>query len=146
MTEITRTHHVAAPPDRVAEFVCDLERWPEWFALHKGWIGDVPATTTVGTTFKHKVRILGVAADVTWEVVRLDLPDRIVIKGKGSKRTSTEVDFRIAPEDGGSRVSLAAKVGGLVLKPVEGQLRGWLDQRVDRTLDGLERLAPDASD
>ena len=140
MTDITRTRDVPAPPDRVAAFVTDLPRWPEWFALHKGWIGDVPGTAAVGTKFKHKVRILGVPADVTWEVVRLDLPERIVIKGKGSKRTNTEVDFRIEPHDGGSRVILLAKVGGLVLKPVEGQLKGWLDQRVDRTLDSLERL------
>jgi carbon monoxide dehydrogenase subunit G len=140
MTDITRTRDIAAPPEEVAAFVCDLARWPEWFALHKGWIGDVPGEARVGTTFKHKVRILGVAADVTWEVVRLDLPERIVIKGKGSKRTSTEVDFRIAPHGGGSRIELAAQVGGLVLKPVEGQLRGWLDVRVDRTLDRLEAL------
>lgn len=140
MTQITRTRDVAAAPGDVAAFVTDLSRWPEWFALHKGWIGDVPDTARVGTTFKHGVRILGVAADVTWEVVRLDLPERIVLKGKGSKRTSTEVDFRISPAGGGSRVELFAKVGGLVLKPVEGQLEGWLDARVDRTLDALERL------
>jgi carbon monoxide dehydrogenase subunit G len=140
MSEITRSRDVAAPPDEVAAFVCDLERWPEWFALHKGWLGDVPSDVRVGTRFKHAVRILGVPADVTWEVARLDLPGRIVLKGRGSKRTSTEVDFRIAPHGGGSRIELAAQVGGLVLKPVEGQLRGWLDVRVDRTLDRLEAL------
>jgi len=140
MTDITRTHDIGAPPAEVAAFVTDLPRWPEWFALHKGWIGDVPQTATVGTKFKHHVRILGVPADVTWEVVRLDLPERIVIKGKGSKRTSTEVDFRIEAADGGSRVVLHASVGGLILKPVDGQLRSWLDVRVDRTLESLERL------
>lgn len=140
MSEISRARDLPAPPEEVAAFVCDLGRWPEWFALHKGWLGPVPARAEQGTTFKHAVRILGVPADVTWEVVRLDLPERIVLRGKGSKRTSTEVDFRIEPRDGGSRVVLAAKLGGLVLKPVDGQLRGWLDVRVDRTLDRLEAL------
>jgi hypothetical protein len=138
--EISRERDLPAGPDDVAALVCDLPRWPEWFALHKGWIGDVPTAAAVGTRFKHAVRILGVPADITWEVVRLDLPGRVELRGKGSKRTSAAVDFRIADRDGGSRVILAAQVGGLVLKPVEGQLRGWLDVRVDRTLDRLEAL------
>ncbi|WP_354698815.1 hypothetical protein DSM112329_04513 [Paraconexibacter sp. AEG42_29] len=140
MTEITRTRDVPGTPDEVAALVTDLSRWPEWFALHKGWIGPIPTEAKVGATFQHKVRVLGVPADTKWEVTKLDLPGHIVLKGKGSKRTNMEVDFRIQPRDGGSRIALQAKVGGLVLKPVAGQLGSWLDVRVDRTLDSLEAL------
>lgn len=140
MSEITRARDVSGTPDQVAALVADLARWPEWFALHKGWIGDMPTTAAVGVSFKHKVRVLGVPADVTWEVTELALPSRVVLKGKGSKRTNMEVDFRIEPRDGGSRIALHAQVGGLVLKPVAGQLVSWLDVRVDRTLDSLEAL------
>lgn len=140
MTEITRERDVPGTPDEVAALVTDLERWPEWFALHKGWSEDVPSTATVGTRFKHKVRVLGVPADVTWEVVELDVPHRFVLRGKGSKRTSMEVDFRIAARPGGSHITVAAQVGGLVLRPVSGQLASWLDVRVDRTLDRLGDL------
>ena len=140
MADISRARDLPATPDQVAALVMDLPRWPEWFALHKGWEGDMPQRAAVGVEFKHAVRILGVPGDVTWKVVQLDPPERIVLKGKGSKRTSTEIDFRIEPRDGGSRVIVSAKVGGLVLKPVDGQLKSWLDVRVDRTLDGLETL------
>lgn len=140
MAELTRTRDVPGTPGEVADLVTDLPRWPEWFALHKGWKGPVPSRAAPGTTFKHDVRILGVPADITWEVVQLDLPGRVVLKGKGSKRTNAEVDFRITEREGGSTVALQAKVGGLVLKPVDSQLKGWLDVRVDRTLDSLERL------
>jgi uncharacterized protein YndB with AHSA1/START domain len=141
MTEITRARDVPGSPEQVAALVTDLERWPEWFALHKGWLGDVPTEAAVGVRFKHKVRVLGVPADVTWEVVELDVPVRFVLRGKGSSRTSMQVDFRITEgAGGGSRISVAADVGGLVLRPVRGQLEGWLDVRVDRTLDRLEEL------
>lgn len=140
MPDITRARDVPGTPDQVAALVTDLSRWPEWFALHKGWAGDIPQTAAVGVKFKHKVRVLGVPADVTWEVVQLDLPARVVLKGKGSKRTNMEVDFRIEPRDGGSHVIIAAQVGGLALKPVDGQLKRWLDVRVDRTLNSLEGL------
>lgn len=140
MSDITREHDLTGTPEQVAALVADLERWPEWFALHKGWIGEIPTVAAVGVRFKHKVRVLGVPADVTWEVTELDPPTRFVLQGKGSSRTNMEVDFRIRERAGGSRIALTAQVGGLVLRPVRGQLEGWLDVRVDRTLDGLEAL------
>lgn len=141
MSDITREQDVPGTPEQVAEIVTDLERWPEWFALHKGWIGDIPTTARVGVKFKHKVRVLGVPADVEWEVTELDLPRRVVLKGKGSKRTNMQVDFRISERpEGGSRIAIEAQVGGLVLKPVGSQLDSWLDVRIDRTLDRLQEL------
>lgn len=140
MPDITRERDVPGTPDQVAALVTDLERWPEWFALHKGWIGDTPDTAAVGVSFKHKVRVLGVPADVTWEVTELDLPRRVVLKGKGSKRTNMQVDFRISERPGGSHLAIEAQVGGLVLKPVGPQLTSWLDVRIDRTLDALDGL------
>lgn len=140
MSTITESRDVPGTPEQVADLVADLSRWPEWFALHKGWIGEPPTTARVGATFKHKVRVLGVPADVEWKVVELDLPRRVVLKGKGSKRTSMEIDFRIAPREDGSRIEIVAQVGGLVLKPVDGQLKSWLDVRVQRTLDSLDGL------
>ena len=48
----------------------------------------------------------------------------------------------VEPTDAGSRIHIEADIGGLVLRPVKGQLRGWLDPRIERTLDALEsRLA-----
>ena len=140
MSDITRQRDVPGTPTQVAGLVADLERWPEWFALHKGWIGDIPGTAAPGVKFKHKVRVLGVPADVTWEVAELDLPRRVVLKGKGSSRTNMAVDFRVEERDGGSTISIEAKVGGLILKPVGAQLDSWLDVRIDRTLDSLEGL------
>lgn len=138
--EIERTTVVAASPDEVAAFVTDLERWPEWFALWKGWSKDVPqGPARKGVRFKHKVRILGVPADVEWEVVEVDLPGTVRLKGKSMSRTSTEVDFRSRAVDGGTEIAVRAKLGGMALIPVKGQLKPWLEARVDRTIDGLQR-------
>lgn len=137
--EITREVTVPGTPDEVAAFVSDLSRWPDWFALHKGWIGEPPAgAAREGVRFKHHVRILGVPGDAEWTVVELDFPHRVRLKGKGSKRVSMALDVEITPDgDAASRVAFTADVSGLLLRPVEGQLRSWLDVRVDRTLDAL---------
>lgn len=139
MIEITRTRDVAGTPEEVAAMVADLERWPEWFALHKGWDGPVPTDAAVGVKFKHKVRVLGVPGDVAWKVAQLDAPRRFVLEGKGPSRSKMGVDFRVSPRDGGSTVAFTATIGGLALKPIEGLLRGWIEVRADRTLDSLER-------
>ncbi|MEV4422209.1 SRPBCC family protein [Patulibacter sp. NPDC049589] len=140
MIEITRTRDVPGTPEEVAAVVADLEGWPGWFALHKGWSGAIPTTSAVGVKFKHKVRVLGVPGEVAWEVTELDVPRRFVLKGKGPSRTSMGIDFRISARDGGSTVSFTATIGGLAIKPIEGRLKTWLEARADRTLDGLERV------
>ncbi len=137
--EISRSHDLPAPPAEVAAFVSDLSRWPDWFALHKGWSGDIPTEARVGTKFKHKVRVLGVPGDVSWEVTDLQEPSRFALKGKGPSRTSVGIDFVIAAREDGSTIAFTASMGGLVLRPVEGMLRDWLDVRIDRTLAALER-------
>lgn len=138
MIEITRTRDVQGTPEEVAATVADLERWPEWFALHKGWAGPIPTDAAVGVKFKHKVRVLGVPGDVAWKVAKLDPPNRFVLEGKGPSMSKMGVDFRVSPREGGSTVSFTATIGGLALKPIEGLLKPWIEVRADRTLDGLE--------
>lgn len=139
MIEITRTRDVLGTPEEVAAAVADLERWPEWFALHKGWASPIPTVAAVGVQFKHKVRVLGVPGDVAWKVAQLNPPRRFVLEGKGPSRSKMGVDFRVTPREGGSTVAFTATIGGLALKPIEGRLKGWIEVRADRTLDGLEK-------
>jgi carbon monoxide dehydrogenase subunit G len=140
MIEITRSREVPGTPDDVAAVVTDLEGWPAWFALHKGWSGPVPTEARRGVTFRHGVRVLGLNGEVRWEVVELDPPGRFVLKGKGPSRSNMGVDFRVTPSGQGSTVAFTATIGGLAIKPVEGVLKGWIEVRADRTLDGLDRV------
>jgi hypothetical protein len=140
--DVTRDHEVPVPPEAVSAVVQDLPGWPSWFALHKGWVEDPPARAALGVRFRHRVRVLGVPAEMAWEVVELDPPRRFAIKGKGSQRTNATVVVDVVPLDGGrSRIRIEAEIGGLVLRPVKGQLRSWLEPRVQRTLAALEAEA-----
>ena len=63
------------------------------------------------------------------------------LEGKGPSRTSAKLDVQIEPAEGdGTEIAFACDLGGFVLKPVEGQLRTWLDARIERTLTSLEAL------
>ena len=141
--EISRQLTLNATPDAIAEVLVDLDHWPDWFALHKGWAGAAPGRASKGLTFKHKVRVLGVPGDIEWTVTDLDVPDHFAVKGKGSNRTNAEIDFRVTPAGHGSDVAFTAKLGGLTLKPFEGMVKTWLDVRVERTVNALRaRVEP----
>jgi hypothetical protein len=140
--QIVRQLEFDAAPERISGVLADLEHWPEWFALHKGWAGPVPAEVAVGTKFKHKVRFLGVPGEIEWTVVELTPPWRFRLTGKGTSRTGAEIDFTVSPVGEESSVALDAKLSGLALKPFEGMIKPWLDVRVERTVNGLrERLS-----
>jgi acetyl-CoA C-acetyltransferase len=115
----------------------DLPRWPEWFALHKGWVGEVPQRAGVGERFKHRVRILGVPGEIEWTVTELEFPSHFAIRGKGTSRTGAEIDFSVSPQEAGSVVEFVAKLKGLTLKPFEGIVKPWLEVRAERTVTAL---------
>ena len=135
--EIARQLQLAAAPDRIADVLVDLEHWPDWFALHKGWAGPIPQRASVGTKFKHKVRMLGVPGEIEWTVTELDLPTHVTVKGKGTSRTGAEIDFTITPAGEGSEIAFVAKLSGLAIKPFEGLIKPWLELRVERTVTSL---------
>ena len=140
--EIRRQLEFDAPPERIGDVLVDLDQWPDWFALHKGWAGPVPDQVELGTTFKHKVRILGVPGEMEWTVDELVRPWRFHLKGRGTSRTAAEIDFTVSRLGGASQVALDAKLTGLAIKPFEGLIRPWLEVRVERTVASLrEQLA-----
>jgi uncharacterized protein YndB with AHSA1/START domain len=140
--EIVRQIEFDAPPERIGDVLVDLEGWPQWFALHKGWAGPVPTEVAVGTKFKHRVRFLSVPGEIEWTVAELILPSRFRLTGKGTSRTGAEIEFAVSTAGEASRVALDAKLTGLAIKPFEGMIRPWLDVRVERTVNALrDRLA-----
>lgn len=141
MPDVIREAEISASPEAITTVIADLPNWPAWFALHKGWIEEPPAVAAVGVTFRHRVRVLGVPAEMTWEVTEAEPPYRFAMRGKGSQRTNAAVTFVVEPSGTGSRVHIEADIGGLVLRPVKGQLRSWLAPRVQRTLDALAAQA-----
>jgi hypothetical protein len=135
--EIAKRLELAASPEQIGEVLVDLPSWPEWFALHKGWIGEIPPRAARGTKFKHRVRMLGVPGEMEWTVTELEFPRRFAVTGKGTSRTGGEIDFTTTPAANGSTVEFVAKLTGLAIKPFEGMIRPWLEVRAERTVAAL---------
>ncbi|MBA2349263.1 MAG: SRPBCC family protein [Solirubrobacterales bacterium] len=135
--KILREGDLPASPAAVLEVLADLPRWEEWFAMHKGWSSPPPARAETGARFKHRVRVLGAPGEVSWKILAFDAPGSCVLEGKGPSRTSLGLEIRVVPADAGSHITFDATIGGLLVKPIESQLRNWLDTGIDRTLTNL---------
>src|ERR1700739_4730761 len=102
--EIVRQFEFDAMPERIGDVLVDLEGWPQWFALHKGWAGPVPTEVAVGTQCKRRGRCLGVPGDIEWPAAELILPSRFRLSGKGMGRTGAEIEFAVSTAGEASRV------------------------------------------
>lgn len=153
MIEFELSEHFDHPPERILTALTDLDRLGEWmpdFVTLERLEGEEYG---VGTSWMETRHLFGRAATEHVEVVELEPPRRLVLEVDGSKGTSRRGEYRftytLAPERGGTRVTLAGEGSGLgtlgriigrfLLRPFERAcrrdvraLRRWLDEGGDR--------------
>jgi uncharacterized protein YndB with AHSA1/START domain len=96
---------IDAAPERVFEFVSDVENNPRWrsYVVDAQWLDDGPMR--IGRRGRQTSSVLGRRWSVEAEVVEWEPPRRVVwatTAGDAAVRTACEV----APEGGGSRLSM----------------------------------------
>jgi hypothetical protein len=140
MITVTKDLQLTATPEDVVGFLLDLSRWEDWFVLHRTWLSPLPTEVKVGTRLKQRIRIIGVPGDISWTVTMLEAPDRIRLAGRGSARTSIDLDFHLMPTYPGTRISFTARLGGLALAPLKARLAPEVAVKAERSLMLLAEL------
>lgn len=134
MPRIVESTFLAHPIERVFAFVGDAANNAAWHAHVEGttWLDDGPMR--VGRQGLQISRIFGRTWAITAEIVEWHPPNAVawrVVQGP-SLRTS----IRLAPEDGGTRLTLALEAGPT--------LRGPLGRLLDRAAGRLARSQGEA--
>jgi acetyl-CoA C-acetyltransferase len=142
LADYPRTAHastdVPVAGERARGLVEDLGRIGEWLTMHQGWLGAAPSGAAVGATFVQKVKIMGIPADVAWEVVEVT-PERIGMRGAGPMGLAIAMWLTTAPGLTGTRVAVDAGVGG---DPITGPMGASVVRSVQEALaESLARLA-----
>lgn len=65
---------IDAPPERVFEFIADLDAVPEWATKVAAIVNESPGPVAVGETFDERVALGFVRATVSWEVIEFESP------------------------------------------------------------------------
>jgi hypothetical protein len=115
MPKVSVSTEAAAKPDEVWQLATALPRYAEWLTMHDAFTGEVPETLTQGTTYKQRVKLMGMPADMAWRVTAADAPGLLELQGDGPMGVKAHNRFVIEPAEGGSQVTFEMEFNGPAL-------------------------------
>lgn len=130
MGHVEMTSVLDAPPETVFDFVCDIDRWPEWDAFAEEIVEASDRPLVAGSTYVERD-----GKDVShWRVVEFDRPRRQVHVGKVPFLGEVVVEMDLQPT-GDGRTSFHHVVRYAVMPRLRPA--GWLVEKV--YVDGYAR-------
>lgn len=126
MNPMTVSRHVDAPPEQVWAVLTDLEHAPEVITAIEAVEIHSSTAFDVGTRWTERRTMMGRTASETMEVTAVD-PGRSYVAEAESGGTHYRSEFRIAPEDGGTALTMtfageASGLGGRLLAATLGRV------------------------
>ena len=140
MAVVSETAELPASPEQVWAKVGDLSTYPEWLTLHEGFPDGTPELTE-GTTFKEKVKIMGMPGEVTWTVTACEPNKRLEMEGRGPMGTTTRAGWTLAA-NGGDSTSLTyeGEFSGAALAPMASALEKESRKTAVESIEKLRQL------
>ena len=115
MAKVSVSTQVPAGAEKVWQLAVDLPREGEWNSMHEGFTGDVPEVLTEGASFKQRVKLMGMPAEIAWRVTEAAAPGRLELKGDGPMGVTAIKRWLIEPAGGGSQITLEMEFSGATL-------------------------------
>ncbi|MEV6302313.1 SRPBCC family protein [Actinoplanes sp. NPDC051861] len=141
MPKVSVSATTTAEADKVWQVLSDPARTPEWNDMHQGFTGDVPAVLTEGTTYKQKVKLMGMPAEMAWKVVTADAPKQLEQAGDGPMGVKAKNRFVLEPGDGGTQITYDMEFIGPALNgPMAAMLEKQAGPAAKQALDKLKGL------
>ncbi len=116
MAKVSVSIETSAEPERVWALVIDLPRVAEWNTMHEGFTGDVPSKLEEGVTYKQRVKLMGMASEMSWLVTEVLAPGKVIQAGDGPMGVKAHNRVYVEPAGAGSRVTSENEFEGPALK------------------------------
>ena len=139
MATVTNTTELPASADQVWEKLANPSSYKDWLATHAGLPND-PGTLSTGSTFKEKVKIMGMPGEVDWTVEEAVENECLVMDGKGPMGTKMRTTFRITGNGDATTVAYEAAFEGAALTPMMRPLTKESEKAANESLERLKAL------
>jgi carbon monoxide dehydrogenase subunit G len=126
MPKVSVTQEAAVPPERVWALAADLPRYGEWLTMHEGFTTDVPSPASQGDTYKQKVKLMGMPAEIAWRVVTAEAPGKLELAGDGPMNVKASNRTTIEPTETGSKITFEMEFNGPALA---GPMAGMIEKQ-----------------
>ena len=83
--------------------------------MHDAFTGDVPETLAEGTTYKQRVKLMGMPAEMAWRVTEAAAPGRLIQAGDGPMGVKAHNRILIEPAGSGSQITIEMEFNGPAL-------------------------------
>jgi Polyketide cyclase / dehydrase and lipid transport len=139
MPKVSVSADIPAAPEQVWALAIDLSRVPEWNSMHEAFIADVPDTLAEGSTYKQRVKLMGMPAEMAWRVTAAQEPGRLEQAADGPMGVKAEHRFIIEPTDEGSKVTIEMEFNGPALN---GPMKMMVEKQAgSATRDSMKKFA-----
>jgi len=115
MPKVSVSTEAAADPDKVWQLAISLPRYAEWLTMHDAFTGEVPEALGEGMTYKQRVKLMGMPAEMAWRVTAADAPGLLEMQGDGPMGVKAHNRFLIKPSGGGSEITFEMEFNGPAL-------------------------------
>jgi hypothetical protein len=141
MPKVSVSANAAAEPQKVWQLLVDLPRTAEWNTMHEGFTGEVPPTIAEGTTYRQRVKLMGMPAEMAWRVTDAVAAERLEQSGDGPMGVKAKNRFMIEPSGDGSQITYEMEfIGPALAGPMAGMLEKQAGTAAKQSLAKLTAL------
>lgn len=141
MSLVTASVHIDAPPETVWEMTMDPARLGQWVTIHRKLVRADDGAPRVGFRMDQQLQLRGVNIEVHWTLARCEACRLAVWEGRGPARSRAKTEYRLTPQDGGTRFDYRNEfrtplgpIGAIVSRALVG---GIPEREANRTLERL---------
>lgn len=125
-------------PAQVRALIGDLSLLPDWMTIHAGFRGTPPTGAAAGVTFTEQLTIMGVPAEIAWEVTAVE-ENTLALAGTGPMGLTLGLWISAETTATGTRAWIDAGMGG---EPLRGPMGATIAKTVGEEMGAsLHRLA-----
>ncbi|OJF14771.1 type II toxin-antitoxin system Rv0910 family toxin [Couchioplanes caeruleus] len=141
MPKVSVSAGAAAEPQKVWQVLVDLPRVAEWNTMHEGFTGEIPSTLDTGTTYRQKVKLMGMPAEMSWRVTGAEAGERLEQSGDGPMGVKAKSRFTIEPSGSGSQITYEMEfIGPALAGPMATMLEKQAGTAAQQSLAKLTAL------
>jgi len=140
LATVIKSTEIPAPQKTVWEAVTDWKRSEEWMTIHAGFPDGPPEGTEPGTSFRQKVKIMGMPGEMKWTVKQADPPNRLEMTGEGPMGTTARAVYTLESNGETTKLTYETEYGGAVLAPMAGPLEKESNKAGEESLEKLKGL------
>jgi acetyl-CoA C-acetyltransferase len=138
MPSVTKSVELDRPQEEAFALATDPARFDEWLTLHAAWPDGVPPAPSEGASFKQKLTIMGMPADVDWKVEDFEPGSKLVMRGAGPMGATLATTITA---DGGTVSYEAEFSGGGIQGPMGDMVTKKAGEEIEASLEKLKGLS-----